>query len=103
MLSKSFTGTIRDTVFEQAQNLPTDEYGITLFQLFTSFTVVAYLQISIFPFNKITSLLSLTYNYVILTINTKLTHIFLLACIPTHILDNSEHIQHMLTMYGPIK
>ena len=41
MVSKSVTGTIHDIVFDQAQNLPTNKYGISLFKLFTSLTVFA--------------------------------------------------------------
>ena len=54
IISKSVTGTICDTVFKQAQNLPTDEDGISLFKLFTLFTVIASLQFLIISFNQIT-------------------------------------------------
>ena len=60
MLSKSVTRYIHDTVFEQAQNLLSDKDGIALFTIFTSFTVVASLQISIQSFNQITNLRLLT-------------------------------------------
>ena len=45
MLSKSVTITSCNTVFEQAKKLPTDKDGITLFKLFTSFTVIASIQL----------------------------------------------------------
>ena len=45
ILSKSITGKFRNTISEQAQNLPTDKYGVALLKIFSSFTVVASLQI----------------------------------------------------------
>ena len=62
MLSESVTGKFRNTAFEQAQNLPTNKDGVTIFNIFTSFTVVASLQILILSFNQITSLIPSTYN-----------------------------------------
>ena len=44
-----------------------------------------------------------TYNYVIPMINTKITHLFLLACTFTRVLNNTEQTQHTLTVYGGIK
>ena len=92
MLPKSVTGAIHDTAFEKVQNLLSKKYGIALLKLFTSFTVVASLQISILSFNQITNLRLLTYNYIIPKINTNPTHIFLLASTSTCVLDNSEQI-----------
>ena len=43
------------------------------------------------------------YDYVIFTINMKLTHIFLIASAPTRFLKDTENIQHTLTVYGCIK
>ena len=43
------------------------------------------------------------YNYVIPKINTKITYLFLLDCTPTFFLNDAEHIQHTLTVYGCIK
>ena len=57
MLYRSFTGTICNTVFDQAQTLPTYEDDITLLTIFTLFTTVASLQLSILSFNQITSLI----------------------------------------------
>ena len=102
MLSKSVTGTICDTVFDQGKTLPTDKDGFLPFKIFTPFTVISYLQLPILSFKNITSLLTLTYDYVIPTINTNITHMFLLACTPTHIIDGIEHIQHTLTVYNRI-
>ena len=42
------------------------------------------------------------YNYFITTINTKLTHMFLLVLTTTRVFDNAEQIQYTLTMYGHI-
>ena len=103
MLSKYVTITIHDTAFERAQNLPTNKDGVTIFKLFKSFTVIDYLQLSILFFNQITSLPPSTYNYVIPTINTKLTHLLLLAPTPTRVLENEEHIQYILPVQGLIK
>ena len=89
LLSKSVTGTICDTVFDKAKNLPTNEYCVILFKLFTSFTVVGSLQPSIISFNQITSFYLSTYDYNIPTINTKLTDLLLIARTPTHALDDS--------------
>ena len=55
-LSKSVTRNISNTVFRQAKNLPTNEYGVEISKLFTLFTVVAFLQLLVFSFNQITSL-----------------------------------------------
>ena len=52
MLSNYITGTIRDTVFRQAQNLPTNEDDVALFKIFTSFNAVAYPQLSIISLKK---------------------------------------------------
>ena len=57
MLSNSVTRTICDTVFDQAQILSTEKYGVEIFKLFTLFTVVSSLQLSTISFNQITSLL----------------------------------------------
>ena len=103
MLTKSVTKTIRDTVFEHAKKLPSDKDGFELFKLFTSFTIIASFQPSILSFNQITSLLPSTYDYVIPKINTKITHMFLLARTPTHVLDDAGDIQLILTVYGRIK
>ena len=51
MLSKYVTRTIRDTVFEQLQNLLTNKDAIELFKLLTLFTIVNSLQLSIISFN----------------------------------------------------
>ena len=103
MLYKSFTRTIRDNVFEKSQNLLTNKYDVALFNIFTTFTTGASLQLPIFSFNQITILLLLTYGYLIPIINTKLTHMFLLAHTHTCILYDSEHIQNTLTVYSCIK
>ena len=50
ILSKSVTGTIHNIIFRQTQNLPSDKDGVSLFKLFTSFTDVASLQLSILSF-----------------------------------------------------
>ena len=103
MLSKSVTGTIRDTVFENSQNLPTDKDSISLFNIWMSLTVFASLQISTFYFNKIPNHLPMIYDYAIPKINTELTHLLLLTSTTTCILDNSEHTQNTLTVYDRIK
>ena len=92
MLSKFITGTICDTVFDQVKNLPTNEDGVALFKIFMSFTVIKSLQLSILYLNQIMILLLSTYNYAIPTINTKLTHLFLIACTTTRILENAGQI-----------
>ena len=83
MLYKSVTGTIHDTIFKQAQNLPSEKSSVAILKLFTLFTIVTSLQRSILSLDQIMSLLMLKYNYIIPKINTKLAHIFLLARTPT--------------------
>ena len=99
ILFKSVTVTIRDTVFEQAKNLPTNKPGVALFKPFTLFTVAASLQLSILSLNQIMILLPSMYNFVIPTINTNITYMFLLTCTPTRTLNDVKQIQQTLTMY----
>ena len=90
MISKSITRTICNTTFEKAQNLPNNEDGVALFNPFMPFTVNASLQLSILSYNQITSLLPSTYVYIIPTINTKLTRLFLIACMLIRVLEDEE-------------
>ena len=102
-IKSSITGTLRDTIFTQAGNLPANTDGPSLFKKLTSFTSVASLQLSLLSFNTVTALNPFDYDFNISAINTKLMQLFVLCTTQHRILDDNERIQHTLNVYSKIK
>ena len=78
------------------------EDGVALCKKITTFTIVTSLQLSMLSFNNILNFNPLNCQLNILTINSKLIHLFILATTSTRILLDSNIIQHNLNVYGKI-
>jgi hypothetical protein len=69
-----------DVMFDgQAGNLPTHEDGPKLFWKYTSFTMTSSLKLSIMSYNALTAFDPAEYDFDLPTINTKLSHLFVLS------------------------
>ena len=91
-IKSSIKGSLRDTIFTQAGNLPNNTDGPSLFKKLTTFTSVASLQLSLLSFNNITEFNPLDHDFNISEINTKLSNLFVLATTQHRVLDESERI-----------
>jgi len=89
-IKQSVMGSIRDTIFTQAGNHPSNTDGIALFKKLTTFTTVASLQLSLLLFNSIISLNPLELDFNISLINTKLIQLFVLCTTQHRLLNNNE-------------
>jgi len=92
----------RDTVFTQLGNLPINRDGIALFKSLTSFASVSSMQLPFFSFNTILEYSLLHLDFDISKINTKLSHLFILATTQHRKLDELERIQHTLSLYSKV-
>ena len=107
-IKASIKGSVRDTIFFQASVIPAHPDGVALFKKLTDFTTVASVQLSLslslslLSINAITSFNPFDHAFDIPAINTKLTHLFVLATTKTCTLDDLERIQHTLNVYGKI-
>ena len=99
----SITGDLKTTVFDQIDNLPTNEDGPSLFKLLTSFTTISSLQLSMLAFRQILDFDPAAHEFKIATVNTKLNHLFVLATTPHRRLEDLERISHTLNAYSRIK
>ena len=102
-LEPSIAGDLKSTIFSQSDNTPTDEDGISLFKILTSFTTVAYLQLSMISFNHVLNFDPSEFNFSIPKVNSNLFNLFLLATTKIRKLLDSERIQHTLNAYTKIK
>ena len=102
-LEYSIVGDLKSTIFSQLDNILTDEDGISLFKLLTSFTTVVSLQLSMISFNHIINFDPSEFNFSIPKINSKLINLFLLTTTKTHKLLEYERIQHTLNAYTKIE
>ena len=102
-LKASILGDLRVTLFDQAGNLLTAEDGVSIFATLTTFTTVASLQLSMLSFKNILEFDPAVHEFRIPIINTKLNHLFVLATTQHRSLDESERVQHTLTVYGRIQ
>ena len=102
-LKDSIEGDLRATMFDQFGNLPEFEDGPLLLKKFTSFTMASTLQLSMQSFVQIQNLDPADYAFNISTVNTKMTHLFLLATTGQRRISEAEKIQHLLTAYTKIR
>jgi hypothetical protein len=102
-IKSSISGSLKGTIFGQAGNLPTHEDGPKLFWKYTSFTMTSSLKLSIMSYNALTSFDPAEYNFDLPTINTKLSHLFVLSNTASRTLAEAEKVQHLLTAYERIK
>jgi hypothetical protein len=102
-MKSSIIGTLKGTVFGQAGNLPQVEDGPLLFWTYTSFTMTSSLKLSIMSYHSLTSFDPAEHNFDVPTINTKLSHLFVLSNTASRTLSEEEKIQHVLTAYERIK
>ena len=102
-IKASITGDLKTTVFDQIDNLPTNEDGPSLFKLLTSFTTISSLQLSMLAFRQILDFDPAAHEFKIATVNTKLNHLFVLATTPHRRLEDLERISHTLNAYSRIK
>ena len=101
-LKFSISGDLKSTLFSQAGNLPTHEYGACLFVHITTFTMAVSLQLSIDSFKRILDFDPANHGFNITSINTKLNHLFVLATTGQRTIGEPESIQHNLTAYACI-
>lgn len=102
-LKSSITGDLKAILFDQAGNLPTTEDGPLLFKKLTSFTMAASLQLSMMSFKNIIDFDPAAHGFSVPLVNTKLNHLFVLATTRERRLQETEKIQHTLTVYDRIK
>lgn len=103
-IKDSITGDIRANLFSQSiTNLPTLNDGPALFISLTKFTSISSTQLSLIAFNNILSFDPSDFEFNIVTINTRLNHLFVIATTSTRTLDPSERISHTLGIYEKIK
>ena len=102
-IKASITGDLKTTVFDQIDNLPTNEDGPSLFKLLTSFTTISSLQLSMLAFRQILDFDPAAHEFKIATVNTKLNHLFVLVTTPHRRLEDLERISHTLNAYSRIK
>ena len=101
-IKSSIKENVRETIFTQAGNLPTNTDEIALFKKLTTFTSIASLQLSLLSFNSILEYNPLDFDFDIPKINTKLNYLFVLATTQHRSLDEAERIQHTLSLYSKI-
>ena len=101
-IKSSIRGDIRDTIFTQSANIPSDDDGIALFNKLTTFTTIASYQLSLLSFDNILSFNPFDHDFNIPTINTELINLFTLATTQHRTLDDSERIQKTLSTYSKI-
>ena len=101
-LKSSISGNFKSTLFSQAVNLPTHEYGNRIFAQLNTFTMAAPLQFSMDSFKRILEFDPADHGFNITSINTKLNHLLVLATTGQHTLGNPERIQYTLAAYARI-
>lgn len=101
-IERSIDGTIKTTIFGQAGHLLQHEDGPVLFKKITGFTSISSSQLSLASLQKIIDFNPADNKFVISTINTKLTNLFLLATTNYRTLLDSDRIQHTLNVYTKI-
>lgn len=87
----SIKGSVRDMIFAQVNNLSENADGPSLFKMLTTFTSIASVQLSLMSLNSILEFNPLNLKFNIPRINTKLSHLFVLATTRTRTLDHNEH------------
>jgi hypothetical protein len=102
-LKATLEGDIKATLFDQIGNLPTIEDGAALFKTITTFSLASSLQLTIKTISNIQALAPADCQFKVSTINTKLTHYFILASSGNRSLTEAEKIQHTLSTYAKIK
>jgi hypothetical protein len=102
-LKSTLEGDIKATLFEQIGNLPTVEDGATLFKTITDLLLALSLQLTIKTVADIQALDPADFKFKITSINTKLTHYFILASSGSRPLSEPEKLQHTLSTYAKIK
>ena len=102
-IKDTLEGDIRDIVYAQLDNLPDQEDGATLLKTITGFSMASSLQLTIQTIRNIQALEPSDFDYKVSAINTKLTHLFMLAASVNRQLTSEEKIQHTLTIYSKIK
>jgi hypothetical protein len=102
-LRSTLEGDIKATLFDQIGNHTTHEDGAQLFKTITNFSLASSLQLTIRTITDIQALDPVDFKFNIATINTKLTHYFILASSGTRALSEAEKLQHTLTIYEKIK
>jgi len=101
-IKSSISGDIKDTIFSQHRNLPTNNGGFSHFKLVTTFSTVASVQLGNIYFLNITNFSPVDHAFNIPLINTKLINLFTLATTSTYHLLPSERINHTFNVYSKI-
>ena len=78
-LKASITGSLKSTIFSQPENIPKDEDGVALFYLFTTYTTLSTVQLSLSTFSNLLKYDPSADEYDIAKINTNLTNMFVLC------------------------
>lgn len=99
-IKSSISGNIKDTIFSQHSNIPTTNDGIELFNLITTFSTVASMQLINISFLNITNFSPMDYTCNTPLVNKKIINLFILATTSTRTLLPLERINHTLNMYG---
>ena len=102
-IKASISGDLKAVIFDQIGNIPTIEDGPTLFKTLTTFTMAASLQLSMLAVNNITAFDPADHKFNVPVINTKLSHLFVLAATHDQELSDQVKLQHLLTTYAKIK
>ena len=101
-LQSSVKGHVQTSIFTQQDNIPSNEDGVTLFKTFTKFTAVTSIQLFVSILHSINVFDLATDKYVIPTINSKLSNLFLLAGGPHYTLHGHEKVQSTINVYSKI-
>lgn len=95
---------IKATLFDQIGRIPAVGDGATLFKTITTFFLGPSLQLTFKTLSGILALNPADFGYKIPTINTKLSHFFiLLASYGRGPITEAEKMQHTFTIYAKIK
>lgn len=99
----SIFGNLKIIVFSQMTTGTTHEDGVQLFLDLTKYTSTASIQLAVSAFNNIVHCDPSTFKFNIPLMNTKLSHLFVLATTRNRKLTEQEKIQHTLAAYERIQ
>ena len=102
-LTRSITGDLSTTMFDQDGNMLSHHDGPSLLMKLLSFTMASSIQLSIQTVNQINNLEPADYQFNIPNINSKINHLFILATTGHRTLSDGKKMQHILTTYAKIK
>ena len=99
-LSQSITGELKTTLFGLEGNLPAHQDGPTLFRNMLDSTLTSSMMVSIQAMIDLNNLDPSEFDYSIIEINKRASHLFTLATTTNRFVPDTERCQIMLTCYN---